>query len=102
MIHRSCGFAARPMDHATGENLFMIDFRRYLYQFTTKFSIQLNLVCTLTAAAVKRLDRHCMIFDMSATNRLLARRSNPSFPASLLANLGSHILCVRIYLTFYY
>ena len=45
MIHRSCGFAARPMDHATGENLFMIDFRRYLYQFTTKFSIQLNFVC---------------------------------------------------------
>jgi hypothetical protein len=45
MIHRWGGFAARPMDHATGENLFMIDFRRYLYQFTTKFSIQLNFVC---------------------------------------------------------
>ena len=60
MIHRSCGFAARPMDHATGENLFMIDFRRYLYQFTTKFSIQLNFVCIAPsrAAAVKRLDRH--------------------------------------------
>jgi hypothetical protein len=29
MIHLSCGGAARPMDHATGENLFMIDFRQY-------------------------------------------------------------------------
>ena len=29
MIHRSCGFAARAMDHGTGENLAMIDFPRY-------------------------------------------------------------------------
>jgi hypothetical protein len=41
------------MDHATGENLFMIDFRRYLYQFTTVELTGTKLAHQTRAAVVR-------------------------------------------------